>query len=243
MSDQLDFEKLYGDDKVAHGVPEATPWDIGGAQPFVQQLVALDVIRGDVLDPGTGPGHNSIYLASHGYSATGIDGSASAIERAKANAEAAGVSPTFLVGDATTLDGFDAAFDTVIDSAFFHTLFGDQDAQVRYLDSLHRATRPGARLYMYEFGCHNVNGIVSPTGIPEATFRTLLPRAGWQITYLGTNTYIGTVSVTAMEQLDAGDEANEMFARMLAPLRAVEPFLVDGRVHYPFWEVHATRVD
>lgn len=243
MSDDLDFDKLYGDDKIAHGVPAATPWDIGEAQPFVKQLVALGVIRGDVLDPGTGPGHNSIYLASQGYSATGIDGSASAIERAKASAQAAGVSPTFQVGDATTLEGFDAAFDTVIDSAFFHTLFLDEAAQTRYLTSLHRATRPGARLYMYEFGCHNVNGIVSPAGIPEDTFRKLLPQTGWKITYLGTTTYLGTVSVTAMERLDAGEEANEMFSKMLAPLRAVEPFLVDGRVHYPFWEVHATRVD
>jgi hypothetical protein len=25
--------------------------------------------------------------------------------------------------------------------------------------------------------------------------------------------------------------------------RAIEPWLVNGRVHAPFWEVHATRVD
>lgn len=243
MSDQLDFEKLYGNDKLAHGVPEATPWDIGEAQPFVKQLAALGVIRGDVLDPGTGPGHNSIYLASQGYATTGIDGSASAIERARSSAQAAGVSPTFLVGDATELDGFESAFDTVVDSAFFHTLFQDVEAQRRYLTSLHRATRPGARLFMYEFGCHNVNGIVCPTGIPEDTFRTLLPETGWQLVYLGTSTYIGTVSVTAMEGMDSGSEVDVMFAEMLAPLKAVEPYLVDGRVHYPFWEVHAIRVD
>ena len=135
MSDQLDFEVLYGDDKLAHGVPAATPWDIGEAQPFVKQLVAHGVIRSEVLDPGTGPGHNPIYLASQGLSATGVDGSASAIERAKANARAAGVSPTFQVGDATMLDGFDAAFDTVVDSAFFHALALDEGAQARYLRS------------------------------------------------------------------------------------------------------------
>lgn len=243
MSDQLDFEKLYADEKVAHGVPEATPWDMGEAQPFVKQLAALGVIRGNVLDPGTGPGHNSIYLASEGYSVTGVDGSAKAIERARANALAAGVSPTFGVADATMLDGYDAAFDTVIDSAFFHTLLADRDAQVRYLNSLHRATRPGARLYMYEFGCHNVNGVVCATGIPEGDLRALLPQSGWQITYMGSTTYIGTVSVTAIENFDADDEANEMFTRMVAPLRAVEPFLTNGRVHFPFWEVHATRAD
>lgn len=242
MSDQLDFEVLYGDDKIAHGVPAATPWDIGEAQPFVKQLVAHGVIRGEVLDPGTGPGHNAIYLASQGYSVTGIDGSASAIERAKANARAAGVSADFQVGDATTLDGFDAAFDTVVDSAFFHALAPDEGAQGRYLESLHRATRPAARLYMFEFGCHNVNGIVSPMGIPEETFWRLLPETGWQTTYLGTTTYVGTISVTAMEQVSRGD-GDAINDAMFAPLRAIEPFLVNGRVHFPFWEVHARRMN
>lgn len=243
MSDQIDFEEMYSDDRVAHGVPSATPWDIGEAQPVIKKLVAHGVVRGEVLDPGTGPGHNAIYLASQGYSATGVDGSANAIERAKANARAAGVSVNFQVGDATKLDGFDAAFDTVIDSAFFHVLADDEDAQSRYLTSLHRATRSGARLYMYEFGTHNVNGIVSPMGIPEKTLRRVLPAAGWQITYLGPTTYVGTIAATAMEQLAGSTEGKAINDAMFAPLRAIEPFLVDGRVHFPFWEVHANRAN
>jgi SAM-dependent methyltransferase len=242
VTDQVDFEVLYGDDKVAHGVPAATPWDMGEAQPFVKQLVAHGVIRDEVLNPGTGPGHNSIYLASQGLSATGVDGSASAIERAKANARAAGVSPKFQVGDATMLDGFDAAFDTVVDSAFFHALALDEGAQARYLRSLHRATRPEARLYTFEFGCHNVNGIVSPMGIPEETFWRLLPETGWQVTYLGTTTYVGSISVTGMEHVDSGED-DVINDAMFAPLRAIEPFLVNGRVHFPFWEVHARRMN
>jgi hypothetical protein len=30
---------------------------------------------------------------------------------------------------------------------------------------------------------------------------------------------------------------------LLERLRIVEPWLVNGRMHMPFWEVHATRVD
>lgn len=48
---------------------------------MVQQLVALGAIRGEVLDPGTGPGHHAIYYAAKGYAATGIDGSVAAIEK------------------------------------------------------------------------------------------------------------------------------------------------------------------
>src|ERR1700759_5870665 len=79
------FEERYCDDRTAHGLPAATPWDIGGPQPVVQQLVALGAIKGEVLDPGTGPGHHAIFYASKGYSATGIDGSAGAVQRARAN--------------------------------------------------------------------------------------------------------------------------------------------------------------
>ena len=99
-SDPTRFEEMYRNDRVSYGLPTATPWDIGGPQPVVQQLVALGAIKGEVLDPGTGPGHHAIYYASQGFSATGIDGSVTAIERARENAQQAGVSVDFqsLVG-------------------------------------------------------------------------------------------------------------------------------------------------
>ena len=56
-------------------------------------------------NPGTGPGYHAIYYASQGYSTTGIDGSPTAIEQAKRNAERAGVQVNFQVADATVLDG------------------------------------------------------------------------------------------------------------------------------------------
>jgi hypothetical protein len=65
-TDRTRFEEMYRDDRIAHGLPVATPWDIGGPQPVVQQLVAVGAIKGEVLDPGTGPGHHAIYYASKG---------------------------------------------------------------------------------------------------------------------------------------------------------------------------------
>jgi hypothetical protein len=44
---------MYADQRVAHGLPAATPWDIGGPQPVVQQLVALGAAR---HPPGLGGG-------------------------------------------------------------------------------------------------------------------------------------------------------------------------------------------
>ncbi len=123
------FEEMYRDGRTAHGLPAATPWDIGGPQPVVQQLVALGAIKGEVLDPGTGPGHHAIHYASKGLSATGVDASPAAIERARQNAQAAGVSVDFQVADATKLEGLDDRFDTVVDCAFYHVFSNEPELQ------------------------------------------------------------------------------------------------------------------
>src|SRR5215470_10388299 len=154
-----DFDELYRDERSVDGLPALTPWDIGGPQPVVQQLVAYGALRGEVLDPGTGPGHHAIHYASKGYATTGIDSSPAAIDRAKRNARSGGVMVDFRVADATRLDGFENRFDTVVDSAFYHVFLDDEEIQRQYLQALRRATKPGARLFMFEFGRHSVNGI------------------------------------------------------------------------------------
>ncbi|WP_203457388.1 class I SAM-dependent methyltransferase [Mycolicibacterium sp. CBMA 361] len=224
-----DFEEMYRDERTSHGLPVATPWDIGGPQPVVQQLVALGAITGEVLDPGTGPGHHAIHYASKGLSATGIDASPAAIERARENAAKAGVSVDFQVADATKLDGLEGRFDTVVDCAFFHVFTGDQELQKSYARALHRATKPGARLFMFEFADHNVNGFRMPRYLTADDFRAVLPDAGWDITYVGP---------TAARNPEMAEGIEPLMER----LRVIEPWLIDGRVHMPFWEVHASRV-
>ncbi|ORB91925.1 MULTISPECIES: class I SAM-dependent methyltransferase [Mycobacterium] len=243
-ADPTRFEEMYRDDRVAHGLPAATPWDIGGPQPVVQQLVALGAIKGEVLDPGTGPGHHAIYYAAKGLSATGIDGSVAAIERARDNARNAGVSVDFRVADATKLEGLDGRFDTVVDCAFYHTFSTAPELQKSYVQALHRATKPGARLYMFEFGEHDINGFTMARSLSESDFRDVLPVGGWVITYLGPTSYQINLSVESIEMMaarnpDMADEVRPMLERF----RAMEPWLVGGRVHAPFWEVHATRLD
>ncbi|MBV9090841.1 MAG: class I SAM-dependent methyltransferase [Mycobacteriaceae bacterium] len=242
--DPTRFEELYRDDRTSHGLPAATPWDIGGPQPVVQQLVALGAVKGEVLDPGTGPGHHAIHYASKGLASTGVDASPAAIERARSNARRAGVSVNFQVADATKLTDLQGRFDTVVDCAFYHTMSTDQVLQKAYLQALHRATKPGARLFMFEFGDHNVNGLIGPRAIAEQHFRELLPAAGWQITYLGPTTYQINISVQAFEQMLARNpDMAENIRPMLERFKIIEPLLVDGRAHAPFWAVHATRVD
>jgi hypothetical protein len=104
MADHIagqDFDELYRDEQSVDGLPALTPWDIGKPQPVVQQLVAYGALKGEVLDPGTGPAITRFHFASKGYATTGIDSSAAAIDRAKRNAQRAGAIVEFRVADAT----------------------------------------------------------------------------------------------------------------------------------------------
>jgi SAM-dependent methyltransferase len=243
-TDPTRFEEMYRDERLSHGLPAATPWDIGGPQPVVQQLVALGAIKGEVLDPGTGPGHHAIYYASKGYKATGIDGSKGAIARAGENARKAGVTVNFQLADATKLEGLENRFDTVVDCAFYHTFSTDPELQHSYARALHRATKPGARLYMFEFGAHNVNGFQMPRSLSEDDFRQVLPGAGWEITYLGPTTYQVNMSSETFDLMRARNpDMVEQIKPVAERFKIMEPWLTNGRVHAPFWEVHATRVD
>jgi SAM-dependent methyltransferase len=242
--DPARFEEMYRDDRIVHGLPAATPWDIGGPQSVVQQLVALGAVKGEVLDPGTGPGHHAIYYASKGHSATGIDASPTGLERARENARKAGVSVNFQLADATKLEGLENRFDTVVDCAFYHTFSTDRELQHFYAEALHRATKPRARLYMFEFGPHNVNGFSMPRSLSEDDFRQVLPPAGWEITYLGPTTYQINMSVQTLEMMAARNpDMADRIQLVLERFRVIEPWLTNGRAHAPFWEVHATRMD
>ncbi len=240
-----DFDQLYRGEQSADGLPVLTPWDIGGPQPMVQQLVAYGAVRGEVLDPGTGPGHHAIYYASKGHSATGIDASPAAIERAKRNAERAGVQVDFQVADATKLDGLENRFDTVVDSAFYHVFQDDEETQTRYMQALHRATKPNARLFMFEFGRHNVNGL-QWDGLPQENFERVLPAGGWRLDYLGPTAYQAHFSpetFALMSQVSANPEMAERMRPVQEQLRILDPLLENHRVHLPVWAVAATRLD
>ncbi|WP_072690683.1 class I SAM-dependent methyltransferase [Rhodococcus marinonascens] len=238
------FEELYGEEQSLDALPALTPWDIGGPQPVVQELVAYGAVHGEVLDPGTGPGHHAIYYASKGYSTTGVDASPAAIERAKHNAQIAGVAVDFQLADVTKLDGYENRFDTVVDAACYHTFLDDEDTQKLYAQALHRATKPGARLYMFEFGRHNVNGLQLP-GLSSENLARVLSASGWHIDHLGTTTYQARFDPKVFAKMS--EHGEQQFAALLAPmpdqLQVIAPLLENHLVHLPFWAVHATRID
>jgi hypothetical protein len=148
------------------------------------------------------------------------------------------------VADAIKLEGLENRFDTVVDCAFYHVFSEVPEATTSYARALHRATKPGARLYMFEFGPGNINGIGAPRSLSEDDFLKVFPDAGWEITYLAPATYQVNMSLEAFDAMLARnpDKAEQITASALL-FHLTQATLPTGRAHAPVWEMHATRID
>ncbi|MFJ4778907.1 class I SAM-dependent methyltransferase [Streptomyces sp. NPDC088762] len=218
-----DFNAVYrGGELLADAEISSVPWDIGEAQPGVIEFETLGRIRGEVLDIGCGLGDNAVFLAGRGYRVTGVDAASAAIEQAAERAK--GTDIEFAVADATSLAGYEGRFDTVLDSALFHTL--DAESRRRYVAALHRATKPGAWLDMLCFA-DVPGGMPAPLSVSEATVREVLAEGGWAVTDLRRTVYWGVAAATKTFLAKVGSKV------------AIDD---RGRTQLPVWTVQAERV-
>ncbi|MCM2333023.1 MAG: class I SAM-dependent methyltransferase [Anaeromyxobacteraceae bacterium] len=134
-----DFEESYrsGD----------APWEIGRPQAELVRLAEAGRVVGSVLDVGCGTGENALYLAARGHAVFGVDGSETAIQRAREKAAARGLGATqFHVWDALQLRRLRKSFDTVVDSGLFH-VFPDPQRR-EYAHALAEVTASGSDLFI-----------------------------------------------------------------------------------------------
>ena len=123
------------------------PWDIGKPQKAV--IDVADQITGSILDAGCGTGENALFFAGRGHRVTGIDFLEEPIQQAKRKAAERGLSATFVVKDAMTLNDWSERFFTVIDCGLFH-VFSDDDRK-KYVAGLATVLKPGGHLFLLCF--------------------------------------------------------------------------------------------
>jgi ubiquinone/menaquinone biosynthesis C-methylase UbiE len=171
-------ERMSGQSWDASYYDGPAPWDVGRPQPTVARLALEGGFSGSVLDAGCGTGENSLLVAALGLPVLGVDVAETALSMAREKAASRGVAAEFAWADALRLERLGRRFDTVLDSALFHSFDGDERPE--YVASLASVTGPGATLYVLCF-----SDVGSDTG-PHPVSRDELaapfgPGSGWNV--------------------------------------------------------------
>ncbi len=158
------------------------PWDSGVPAP---ELVAVvegkdSLTPAKALDLGCGTGTNCIYMAQHGWEATGVDFVPRAIGAAQRKAKAAGVSPKFIVGDVTRLTGLGigVGFDLLLDLGCFHSI--PDTGREAYVNGTTEVARPGATMLLFCFVRRSRPSRLGPRGVARGEVAQQFV-SGWEI--------------------------------------------------------------
>jgi methyl halide transferase len=127
----------------AHYLSKDMPWEKGAPHPALVDYLGENQVRGRVLVPGCGTGHDVRALARQGADPVGLDIAPTAIASARA-VPAAGTE-TYLLGDLFALPGqLAGAFDWVFEHTCFCAI--DPGRRPAYVESVLSALKPGGHL-------------------------------------------------------------------------------------------------
>jgi hypothetical protein len=175
------FEQLYGGERSTEVL---IPWDIGGPQPVVQQLVAVGAVHGEVLDPGTDPG---ITLSTMRHKAIRLAVSTAHPRRSsEPNATLSGpgcrwtsrspTRPNWMGSRAGSTPWLTAP------SITYSSMISEPRRDMR--KPCTPPTKPDTRLFMFEVARHNVNGLPFD-GLPADNFERVFGACGGRVDYVG----------------------------------------------------------
>lgn len=146
---------------------------------YLKKDMGVDLDTLSVIDLGSGTGKNSIYLASEGAKATGLEISPTAVKTARTRATAAGVTANFLEQSfGTTFPFPNDSFNLALDIMSSNSL--TEKERAIYLTELNRVLVPGAfffvRLLALDGDKHAATLLKTHPGAEAGTYR--LPEVG-----------------------------------------------------------------
>lgn len=116
-----------------------TPWDKDAPSPPLVEWLAQNELKGRVLVPGCGLGHDVALLAAHGAQPVGLDLSETAVERAKVRHPK--LKDCFIQGD---LFEHSSEYDALVEHTCLCAL--PPEWRLRYRDAAARLIKPGGLL-------------------------------------------------------------------------------------------------
>ena len=160
-----------------------TPWDGHQLPVRLRELVEGEaaIPAGKALDVGCGTGDTTIYLAQHGWDATGIDFVERALEKARIKGEREGANIRWLKADVTALGQYQlgGGFNLVVDNGLLHGL--SDEGRAAYVRELSPLTADGGRLLIVGFGVGKRRG---PRGIDLEEIQRRFAH-GWELVTTG----------------------------------------------------------
>lgn len=138
----FDFESVFGEDYLHFYGPDLTPERNAREAEAIWRMLALQSGQ-VVLDIGCGHGRIANELARRGARVTGLDANARYLDRARADAAAAGIEVEYVQGDMRALP-WCARFDAAL---IWYTTFGyfDEADNERVLIETAKALKPSGR--------------------------------------------------------------------------------------------------
>jgi cyclopropane fatty-acyl-phospholipid synthase-like methyltransferase len=158
------------------------PWDSGVSPPELVSVVEgpNHLAPGRALDLGCGTGTNVIYLARHGWDATGVDFVPRAVDMAIHKAASAGVSPRLVVGDVKRLTelGLTTPYDLLLDIGCFHSV--PDAGREGYVRGATTVAGPGATMLLFAMERPENPTRFGPRGVAPGEIRQRFG-ADWEI--------------------------------------------------------------
>ena len=159
----------------------STPWNRGDVSPQLQPWLDEACLRGRVVVPGCGHGHELRVLAAAGLDVTALDYAPAACELARLGLKAAGLAATVVQADVLSWHP-DAPVDAVFEQTCLCALHPDH--WVAYAEQLHGWLKPGGCLCALFMQCRRdgaAEGRIEgpPYHLDMNAMRALFPVSRW----------------------------------------------------------------